>query len=53
MILLLKFLFFGHVHKWKVLERREMINEDNFKRGVDFILQCEKCGDVKRRKCRS
>lgn len=53
MIWLLKWLFFGHVHKWKTLENRVLnLTDKNGKisvRGQRYVQQCEGCGIVVKR----
>lgn len=53
MLKLLQLLFFGHAHKWKILERSPLVitrhPEDGGgvkHRGDRFVLQCETCGKV-------
>ena len=52
MMLLLKLLLFGHVHRWKILDRdplRFTREGEVTDRGMRYTLQCEKCGDVAKR----
>jgi len=50
MIRLLKWLFTGdaHLHKWKHIETINSFNKDKDIVGMMWILQCEKCGEIKR-----
>lgn len=56
MMELLRFLIFGHLHKWKTIdtknfyERRDLSNPDRMPTGAVYIQQCEGCGKVIRRK---
>lgn len=36
-------------HKWKIIDEREMLNDERKRIGTNYYLQCTKCGDVKRR----
>lgn len=53
MIRLLQLLFFGHWHKWKIIEQARLWGADSAHMdkptGLVYFLQCEKCGEVKRR----
>lgn len=52
MVWLLKFLVFGHVHRWKILSETPLTCTHKgmvLDRGTRFHLQCEKCGDVMKR----
>lgn len=51
MIALIKWLIFGHVHKWETesthsLERKHI--GYGSEKGLTYILRCKKCGKVKR-----
>lgn len=50
MLRLLKWLFTGdgHLHKWKHVETINSHAEDKRIVGMTWILQCEKCGEIKR-----
>jgi len=37
-------------HKWKIISRNYVNNEDNKTIGEKFVLQCEKCGRLKTEK---
>lgn len=45
MISLIQWLFWGHLHKWKIIEELNMV-EDNESYGRCYVLQCEKCGTI-------
>ena len=53
MIRLLSFLFTGCWHQWKIIEvnnimTRSVLTGANLSQsGTQYILQCEKCGNVK------
>lgn len=52
MIRLLQWLFLGHVHKWKTLEKRELRQTYGGKVdsvGTRYIQECETCGIVVKR----
>lgn len=49
MVRLFQWLFFGHVHKWKTIETRELHVAETKSRGSRHIQQCEKCGIVVKR----
>lgn len=51
MVNLLKLLILGHIHKWKILEKRSVVNHKKEVMGLRIILQCEHCGNVKYRDC--
>ena len=36
-------------HKWVVLHRGQILDEFNNNVGAFYNLQCEKCGDIKRK----
>lgn len=51
MIRLFAFLWSGCFHKWKLHEKvRVRDSESNAYYADDYILQCERCGDFKRRR---
>lgn len=51
MLRLLKFLFTGdpHLHKWVLIEKRDVMDGDYSKIpvGQKYICQCEHCGKIK------
>jgi len=48
MIRFFKWIIFGHIHKWKVIEDREITKNDTGTCvGFIKVLQCEKCGELK------
>jgi len=49
MIRFLKWLFTGdgHNHKWKIFSKENLYRGDKDIVGHEYILQCEKCGDIK------
>jgi len=50
MIWLLQRLFFGHVHKWKIITQAPMTSGWDAKNrilGIRYTVQCEKCGAIK------
>lgn len=54
MLKLIAFLWFGHSHKWKIIDRVKLyrsikytLDENVRPVGEDFICQCEKCGKVR------
>ena len=52
MLRLFQWLVFGHVHKWKILEKRGLTYTHRDRvtdRGDRYVLQCERCGDVGKR----
>lgn len=48
MLRLIQLLIWGHVHKWTVIYDGDLTGA-NGARGHRYHLQCEKCGDVKKR----
>jgi len=48
MIRLIQFLIFGHIHKWNVLEKEKYTLDQGSHNGIQYNLQCEKCGNMKR-----
>ena len=57
MIRLLQFLVFGHWHKWKIINQRGYVDYANYvddgkimAKGIQYTLQCEKCGKLKEHK---
>lgn len=55
MLSLLQLLIYGHLHKWKVLDRRDFYDRRDEAKpnkmpiGAVYIQQCEHCGKVIRR----
>lgn len=54
MIWLLTLIFYGHFHKWKVLDKGTFRITDGYttsgetvKTGVRYTCQCEKCGAIR------
>jgi len=48
---LLKWLFTGdgHLHKWKIIKEGELSKTNgNSVIGVFYVMQCEKCGELKK-----
>lgn len=37
-------------HKWKVIHERATVNRDNTPYRHTLVLQCENCGDIRRRR---
>lgn len=57
MMWLLQILVFGHVHKWQILTKTRYVDYANYvdekdvlARGMQYTLQCEKCGRLKEHK---
>lgn len=48
MLRLLQYIITGHSHRWKVLEQVGLLGIEG-SRGTRFILQCEQCGNVRKR----
>ena len=51
MIKLFSFILTGCWHKWKIIETVNVFDRGHNERpiGTKYILQCERCGDVKSR----
>lgn len=53
MIWLLQLFIFGHVHKWKIIKDGSLhVNDEcgrTVKTGQRYILQCEHCGNIKKK----
>lgn len=52
MIYLLKLLFLGHVHRWKILKEGRLTivgsgGKETGEHGSRYVMQCERCGWVK------
>ncbi len=49
MIRLIQLLFFGHIHKWKIIDKLRVDYETDFSKGScdRYTLQCEHCGNIK------
>jgi hypothetical protein len=47
MINLLRYIFLGHVHKFKIIKEIEVYREDDKSKWTRYYLQCEKCGMMK------
>jgi hypothetical protein len=47
MINLLKFLIFGYIHKWKIYKETKIQDMNTGCKGIQYDLQCEKCGSIK------
>ncbi len=49
MIRLIQLLFFGHIHKWEIIDKRRVDYESDFSKGScdRYVLQCERCGNIK------
>lgn len=43
-------LFNGCVHKWVLFREIRIVDDDNETIGTKYVLQCEKCGDLKNRR---
>jgi len=39
----------GCSHKWKIIDERDFSDYDGRRIGTSYYLQCEKCGNVKRK----
>jgi hypothetical protein len=39
-------------HKWEVIEKVQIVNENDDRIGDTFYLQCQKCGDVTEKRFR-
>lgn len=37
-------------HVWELIEKIRVNNDEGFYTKDDFILQCKKCGDIKKRR---
>lgn len=44
----LRWLYFGHVHKWVEDSRHDLVGYDKSVIGVVVICHCEKCGEPRR-----
>ena len=42
--------FLGHSHKWKLLHRIDVYIGGDYPGAFDYILQCEVCGKIKRKR---
>ena len=53
MIRLLQLLIFGHVHKWKIIAKSEVFEENGAQKPVyiDYNCQCEACGKIRMFRC--
>lgn len=55
MIRLLQFIFLGHAHKWKIIREVKLVYAADPEAGTGahegrrYDLQCERCGDVRKR----
>lgn len=49
MIKLLQILWYGHSHKWKIIQTIQLQNEYGANVGKKYHLQCEVCGNIKRK----
>lgn len=50
MILLVQWLIFGHIHKWKILTSNLVTYKylsGSTSIGTRYVLQCEHCGNMK------
>jgi uncharacterized protein CbrC (UPF0167 family) len=49
MIRLIQLLFFGHAHKWEIIDKRRLDYVYDFSKGSceRYTLQCEHCGKIK------
>lgn len=47
MVELLKYLFLGHSHKWKTIEKQSVTIANAPDKWIRYICQCEKCGVIK------
>ena len=47
MIRFLQFLFYGHIHKWKIIDKYDLAYSAKTSTGTRYVLQCSKCGDIK------
>ena len=55
MLELFKKIIFGHLCKWKIIEKNDITEKQNSKSvciGTDFTLQCTECGNLKFKKQR-
>lgn len=48
MLWLLRFLFFGHCHKWRTIKVNPL-KTDIGDKGERYVLECERCGKVIKR----
>ena len=44
MINLLKFIIFGHIHKWETVGQSRWEHSASVSSGPRFVCRCEKCG---------
>ena len=52
MITLIKWMFLGHLHKWKTIRETELDVKQGTEVvaiGMRYVQQCEKCGIVEKR----
>jgi hypothetical protein len=49
MIRLIQLIFFGHIHEWKIIDKRRVNYVSDFSSGTcdRYTLQCEHCGNIK------
>lgn len=50
MKLLLCYLIFGYLPKWKIIEQRPLASKwkgETIEQGIRYVLQCEQTGNVK------
>ena len=51
MFRILRFLLTGywnkHIHKWSIVKKENIYNQDEIKVGELYILRCEECGNMK------
>lgn len=50
MLKLIHYLFYGHCHKWKIIDKYSVLpaRGGDIPIATDFILRCEKCGNIKK-----
>lgn len=46
MIKLLQILWYGHQHKWNIIEKRE-VRDNGGLIGTRYTCQCQHCGNIK------
>ena len=48
MIALIKFLIYGHLHKWEILEKAHVENISAGRSWTRHYCRCTKCGSIKK-----
>lgn len=45
---ILQLLFFGHIHKWTIIQKGDLVDDFNDAIGRWYDCQCTSCGSIKR-----